>query len=153
MRTQALAAALAALTTTAHAQTVERAYTAPNAFLASSVAVPPGYETVYLSGVLPPAEAVKGDTEAQGKAVLDRIEAQLKTLGLGFGDVVKMTVFLAGDPATGKMDFPGWQKAYTQRFGVPAQPNRPTRSTVQVANLALPGALAEVEVVAVRKPR
>ncbi len=151
MRLLALAPLALLAAPAAHAQPA-RAYSAPNAFLASSVAVPPGYETVYLSGVLPMAEQVKGDTEAQGNAVLDRIDAQLKTLGLGFGDVVKMTVFLAADPATGRMDFAGWQKAYTKRFGTSDQPNRPTRSTVQVANLALPGALAEVEVIAVRKP-
>lgn len=66
-------------------------------------------------------------------------------------DVVKMTVFLAGDPAKeGKLDFPGLQASYTKFFGTPSQPNKPARSAVQVAALAAPWALLEVEVIAVR---
>jgi enamine deaminase RidA (YjgF/YER057c/UK114 family) len=41
---------------------------------------------------------------------------------------------------------------YSQFFGTPEQPNKPARSAVQVAALAAPGALLEVEVIAV-KPR
>jgi len=40
--------------------------------------------------------------------------------------------------------------AYTQFFGTAAQPNKPSRSTVQVAGLVAPGALVEVDVVAAR---
>ena len=148
-----LALAATALAGAAHAQEIKRTYASPTAFLASSVSVPAGSEVVYLSGVIPPPEALKGDTNAQAVATLDRIEAQLKTLGLTFGDVVRMTVYLAGDPAKGgKMDFEGWNAAYKARFGTPTQPNRPARSTVQVAALALPGALLEVEVQAARNP-
>ena len=137
----------------AHAQEISRAYASPTAFLASSVSVPAGAQTVYLSGVVPPPEALKGDTAAQAKVVLDRIEAQLKAMNMGLGDVVMMRVYLAGDPAKGgKMDFEGWNGAYKARFGTPEQPNRPARSTVQVAALALPGALLEVEVQAARNP-
>jgi enamine deaminase RidA (YjgF/YER057c/UK114 family) len=72
-------------------------------------------------------------------------------MGLGFGDVVKMNVFLVGDPATGKMDFKGFMDAYTQFFGTPEQPNLPARSAVQVAGLASAGVLVEVEVVLAQK--
>jgi enamine deaminase RidA (YjgF/YER057c/UK114 family) len=66
-------------------------------------------------------------------------------------DVVKMTVFLAGDPAKGgKLDFPGLQASYTKFFGTPGQPNKPARSAFQVAALAAPWALVEIEVSAVR---
>jgi enamine deaminase RidA (YjgF/YER057c/UK114 family) len=69
-------------------------------------------------------------------------------MGLTFGDVVKMTVFLAGDPATGgRMDFAGFMEAYSQYFGTQEQPNRPARSTVQVANLVQPGMLVEIEII------
>jgi enamine deaminase RidA (YjgF/YER057c/UK114 family) len=75
------------------------------------------------------------------------------SLGLGFGDVVKMTVFLVGDPARGgRMDFEGFMQAYSQHFGTKAQPNLPARSTVQVAALGAAGMLVEIEVVLVRKP-
>jgi enamine deaminase RidA (YjgF/YER057c/UK114 family) len=74
-------------------------------------------------------------------------------MGMGMGDVVKMNVFLAGDPANGgKMDFAGLMKGYTKYFGTPDQPNLPARSAVQVAALAAPGALVEIEVIAA-KPR
>jgi len=65
--------------------------------------------------------------------------------------VVKMTVFLVGDPAKGgRMDFAGLMEAYREKFGTAAQPNLPTRSAVQVAALANPGWLVEIEVTAVR---
>jgi len=50
------------------------------------------------------------------------------------------------------MDFAGMMRAYLKHYGTPGQPNKPTRSTVQVAALAAPAALLEVEVTAVRKP-
>jgi enamine deaminase RidA (YjgF/YER057c/UK114 family) len=39
---------------------------------------------------------------------------------------------------------------YTQFFGTPSQPNLPVRSALQVAALANPGFLVEIEVTAVR---
>lgn len=118
-------------------------------------------DTLYLSGQLAdpatPADAAKGtaavygDTKAQSFSALTKIQALLKAQGLDMKDVVKMTVFLAGDPANGgKLDFPGLQGAYTQFFGTAAQPNKPARSAFQVAALAAPWALVEIEVIAVR---
>jgi len=67
------------------------------------------------------------------------------------GDVVKMQVFLVGDPGKeGKMDFAGFMDGYTQFFGTKEQPNLPSRSVVQVAGLASPAFLVEIEVTAVR---
>ena len=69
-------------------------------------------------------------------------------------DVIQIRVYLAGDPAQGgKMDFAGMNAAYSQFFGSKEQPNKPVRTTVQVAALALPGALVEIEVTAVRGSR
>jgi enamine deaminase RidA (YjgF/YER057c/UK114 family) len=118
-------------------------------------------DTLYLSGQLAspvtPADpakgtpAVYGDTQTQALSVFTKIQALLKEQGLDMKDVVKMTVFLAGDPAKdGKLDFPGLQASYTKFFGTPSQPNKPARSAVQVAALAAPWALLEVEVIAVR---
>lgn len=114
-------------------------------------------DTYYMSGTLAdPIDAkatplAYGDTQTQGFSALTKIQASLKAQGLDMKDVVKMTVFLAGDPAKGgKMDFAGWQTSYTKFFGTAEQPNKPVRSTVQVANLAAPWALVEVEVIAVR---
>src|SRR5438477_11813212 len=118
-------------------------------------------DTLYLSGQLPsattPADrekgtpAVYGDTKTQSANTFGKIEALLKEQGLGMGDVVMMHVYLVGDPANGgKMDFAGLNAAYGQFFGTKDQPNKPARSAVQVAALAIQGPLVEIEVIAAK---
>ena len=119
-------------------------------------------DTLYVSGQVPdpvtPADAVKGtpavyakDTRSQAESVFRKIEAILKAQGLGLQDVVMMHVYLVGDPAAGnKMDFAGMMAAYTQFFGTASQPNKPSRSTVQVVSLVAAGAMVEIDVVAAR---
>ena len=117
-------------------------------------------DTLYLSGQLAdpvtPADASKGtpadygDTKAQAASVFAKIQKALQGQGLDMGDVVKMTVFLGPDPKTGKLDFAGMQSEYLKYFGTAAQPNKPARSAFQVAALAAPWALLEIEVVAVK---
>jgi enamine deaminase RidA (YjgF/YER057c/UK114 family) len=115
---------------------------------ASSVIIPEGYDTVYISGV--PGQG--GDTAAQTAMVLGRLKAQLTTLGLTFADVVQAHVFLVGDPNTGgKMDFAGMNSEWFKEFGTTTQPNKPARATVQAAGLAGEGALVEIEMTAVKK--
>ncbi|MGZ3586052.1 MAG: RidA family protein [Candidatus Limnocylindrales bacterium] len=85
-------------------------------------------------------ELVEG-LEAQTERALDNIAAVLGAAGLGLGDVVKTTCFLA-DLA----DFGAFNAHYGTRFPEPP----PARSTVQAA---LPkGARVEIEVVA-HRPR
>ncbi|MFP5227225.1 MAG: RidA family protein [Acidobacteriota bacterium] len=110
-------------------------------------------DTLYLSGMLDSsvAKGQPGNTETQTEHTLENIRKALEEQHLTLGDVVLMHVYLAGDPAQGgKMDFSGFMKAYSQYFGTGAQPNKPARSAMQVAALALPGALVEIEVTAVR---
>jgi enamine deaminase RidA (YjgF/YER057c/UK114 family) len=118
-------------------------------------------DTLYLSGQLAdpvkPADAATGapasygDTKTQAFSVFTKIRTLLKAQGLDMKDVVKMTVFLAGDPQNGgKLDFAGLQASYTQFFGTAEQPNKPARSAMQVAALVAPWALVEIEVIAVR---
>lgn len=124
--------------------------------IARAVEVPAGTTLVFHSGMTPtpldpkaPAgtPAYWGDTKTQSLSVFARIKESLDTLGLGFGNVVAMTVYLVGDPAKeGRMDFDGFMAAYSQFFGTAAQPNLPARSTVQVAGLVAPGMLVEIEV-------
>ena len=130
--------------------------------ISSAVTVRGDLDTVYVSGALPSVAnkdapkgsvASYGDTEAQTVSTLNNIKTTLARLGLGLSDVVKMTVFLVGDPEKdNKMDFAGLMKGYSQFFGTAEQPNKPARSAMQVTALALPGALVEIEVIAV-KPR
>lgn len=128
--------------------------------IAQAVEVPAGKTTVYLSGAVPTvvdekAEkntiAAYGDTKSQTETVLKSIEKSLASLDLKMSDVIKMQVFLVGDPDKGgKMDFAGFMEGYTQFFGTEAQPNLPSRSVMQVAALASPAWLVEIEVTAVR---
>jgi enamine deaminase RidA (YjgF/YER057c/UK114 family) len=128
--------------------------------IAGMVIVPPGATTYYVSGMTAPVSdpsapkgtmAAYGDTKTQTIGALTRIKDALAEQKLGLGDVVKMTVFLAGDPSKdGKMDFAGMMEGYKQFFGTAEQPNKPARSTVQVANLVGPGMMVEIEVVAAK---
>ncbi len=66
-------------------------------------------------------------------------------------DVFKMTIFAAGDPKLGgKMDFPNINEGFKLFFGTTENPNTVARSTVQVAALASPSALLEIEVIAAK---
>ncbi|WOB50456.1 RidA family protein [Xanthomonas hydrangeae] len=147
--------------TAAHASEVIR-HKIPNSDfpIAAAVEIPAGKATVYVSGKVPAvvdtsapkdSAAAYGDTKAQTVSVLNQIKQQLAALGLGMGDVVKMQVFLVGDPATGgKMDFNGFMEGYRQFFGTKEQPNLPARSAFQIAALGNPLYRVEIEVVAVR---
>jgi enamine deaminase RidA (YjgF/YER057c/UK114 family) len=166
MRSVLIAAALMVLTpgvwpAGAQAQGVEVKHLQPNAASPIAEGVWAG-DTLYLSGQLAspvtPADPVKGtpavygDTKTQALSALTKIQKLLQAQGLDMKDVVKMTVFLAGDPEKGgKLDFPGLQASYLQFFGTKEQPNKPARSAVQVAALAAPWALLEIEVIAVRQ--
>jgi 2-iminobutanoate/2-iminopropanoate deaminase len=100
--------------------------------------------TVFLSGQIG-LDPNKGSMATGGIAhetrqVMDNIREVLRAAGLGFGDVVKTTIFLVS-----LADFEIVNGIYGEHFteGFPA------RSTVQVA--ALPrGALVEIEVIARR---
>ena len=128
--------------------------------IARAVEIDAGTALIYHSGTTPGAANADaergsaeywGDTEAQTLSVFSRMETSFKDLGVGFGDVLKMTVFLVGDPKLdGRMDFEGFMRAYSKYFGTEEQPNLPARSTVQVAGLAADGMLVEIEVVLAR---
>jgi enamine deaminase RidA (YjgF/YER057c/UK114 family) len=140
----------------AHAADVVRHSNGGTFPIARAVEVPAGKTIYFHSGMTPAPLDPKakpgtaeywGDTKTQTLSVFGRIQESLDKLGLTFGDVVAMTVYLVGDPAKeGKMDFEGMMAAYTQFFGTKEQPNLPARSTVQVAGLVAPGMLVEIEV-------
>jgi enamine deaminase RidA (YjgF/YER057c/UK114 family) len=156
-----LSLALCAFALPAGAQSVTRLPSPnPASPIVSAVTVPPGYTTYYISGTpagpmnpnIPDGQPGRwGDTSQQTADSLGKLEATLKQLGLTFGDVVKATVFIVPDPANGgKINFPAMNAEWSKHFGTAAQPNKPARSTVQVG-LATPGALIEIEMIAVKK--
>ncbi len=116
---------------------------APAAIGPYSQAIDTG-DTIFLSGQigLDPAKGsiVAGGIEHETRQVLDNIREVLHAAGLGFGDVIKTTIFLIS-----LADFEIVNGIYGEHF----TENFPARSTVQVA--ALPrGARIEIEVIARR---
>lgn len=124
-----------------------------------AVEVPADATLVYLSGTGPSvvneeAEprtlAAYGDITTQTDTTLASIQAKLEGLGLSMSDVIKMQVYIVAAEGETAMDFGGFMEGYVKYFGTEAQPNLPTRSVFEVAGLANPGWLIEIEVVAVR---
>ena len=158
----ALVAAFA-LAAPAVAQQVTRYPATPPGLILQGVTVAPGATVLYLSGMLaspinpanrkPPAEltmADYGDTRTQTISALGKIKAALAARGMAMSDVIKLTVFVAADPKLGKMDFAGMNEGFKQFFGTAANPNTVARSTIQVAALAGPSFLVEIEATAAK---
>lgn len=117
---------------------------APSAIGPYSQAIEDG-PMVFCSGQIgldPAAGAiVAGGIEAETRRAMDNLRAVLAAAGLGLGDIVKTTIFLA-DLA----DFEIVNRVYGEHFDAPY----PARSTVQVA--ALPRkARIEIEAIAMRR--
>lgn len=154
-----LAASLSAPVTAAE---IVRLTNPPPALILSGVVIPPGSEMLILSGQLAsPIDPAKtpdsidsfGDTRTQTISTFGKIKAALAKSGYAMSDIVKLTVFVAGDPKLGgKMDFAGFNAGYKEFFGTSENPNLVARSTVQVAGLAGPYYLIEIEAIAARAP-
>ncbi len=121
--------------------------------------VPAGAKTLFVSGQLAspidpskPATSIAdfGDTKTQALSALGKIKKILESHGYAMKDVIKMTLFLAADPKLGKMDFDGVNAAFETFFNVPENPTTTARSAIQVAALAGPNFLVEIEVIAAK---
>ncbi len=161
--TTALLAGIAALAAgSAHAADITRLVNPPPAFILGGVVLPPGSTIVMLSGQLAnPIDPAKtdsieafGDTKTQTISTFNKIKTALAKIGYSMSDIVKLTVFVAGDPKLGgKMDFGGFNAGYKEFFGTAENPNLVARSTVQVAALAGPNFLVEIEAIAAKAPK
>lgn len=101
---------------------------------------------VFLSGQLGTDAAfrlVGDDVEAQTRQALANLQALLDRAGCALADLVKVTAFL-----TDANHAAGFNRVYAEL--VPSPP--PARSTV-VSGLLLPGALVEIEAIAVQPDR
>jgi 2-iminobutanoate/2-iminopropanoate deaminase len=152
---------ISGVTSSSSAAEIVRHASSPSAIILSSVRLPPGAEIVMVSGQLAsPIDPARtddidayGDTKTQTISVFNKIEIMLARQGYAMSDIVKLTVFVAGDPKLGgTMDFAGFNEGYKQFFGTPENPNLVVRSTVQVAALAGPGFLVEIEAIAAKPP-
>ena len=101
-------------------------------------------DLVFVSGVVPVDDdggLVGGDdVVAQARQVFANMGRVLAAAGVGFADVVKVTVFL-----TDVDDRPAINPVRQEIFGS----SRPASTLVEVSRLAIPGAKIEVEAVAV----
>jgi 2-iminobutanoate/2-iminopropanoate deaminase len=156
--TFALCAPVGAALAQEAAPDIVRIVSSPTATISSSASLPSGSRIVFISGTTPspldPAvPEILGDTRQQTLSVLTKIKTHLETLGMDMGDVVKMTVFLVGVPENeGRMDSAAMNEVFKTFFGTPEQPNRPTRSTIQVAALGRPTMFVEIEAIAATAP-
>lgn len=132
------------------------------AMILEGVTIPPGAEIAMMSGALAsPIDPTKtpnsiesfGDTKTQTISTLNNIKKRLEAIGFKMSDIVKLTVFVNGDPKLGgKMDFAGMNEGFKMFFGSAENPNTVARSTVQVAALAGPYFLVEIEATAAKMP-
>jgi 2-iminobutanoate/2-iminopropanoate deaminase len=101
-------------------------------------------DLVFVSGQIPldatTGKLVEGDVSVQARQSLENLKSVLEAAGLGFGHVVKTTIFL-----TDMADFAAVNEIYK---GYVAEPY-PARSTIAVAALPL-GAKVEIEMIASR---
>lgn len=155
---KAVAATCLLLATTAPAVAqVVRTQASPTAVISSTTTVPAGMKLVFISGTTAsPADPQKpdelGDTRAQTLSILTKMKAQLAGMGLSMGDIVKMTVFLVAPTPGGRMDSAAMNDVFKTFFGTAEQPNKPARSTVQVAALGRPTTFVEIEAIAAKAP-
>ena len=98
--------------------------------------------TVYVSGQLAMSNGriVGDDVATQTPLAIDAIEALLEEASLELADVARADVWL-----TRLEDYAAFNQAYASRFSAPY----PARATV-VSALAVPGALVEIDAIAVR---
>ena len=97
-------------------------------FLAGQVGAPPG------------GDVVEGGIGAETRQVLDNVGRLLEAVGLGYGDVVRCTVFLVDMD-----DFGAMNQVYREYFPT----DMPVRATVGVSALAGPFRI-EIDVTAAR---
>jgi 2-iminobutanoate/2-iminopropanoate deaminase len=126
------------------ARTVVHSENAPRAIGPYSQAVQVSAGTLtFLSGQIPldpsTGELLQADIAQQTERVMENLKAVLKAAGVGFGHVVRCTIYL-----TDLNDFAKVNEVYGRYFD--AAP--PARATVQVA--ALPkGARVEIDAIAI----
>lgn len=116
----------------------------PTANYSHLVIVPHAARTIYISGQVPfdanGALVGKDDFEAQARQVFANLETALKAAGAGFGDLVKIGLYVR-DMA----NLPTLRRVRDQFID---QPNPPTSTLVQVSAFVSPDILIEIDAIA-----
>jgi enamine deaminase RidA (YjgF/YER057c/UK114 family) len=119
----------------------------------TSITIPAGAETMYLSGsgAVALADGSWGDMRQQTVNTFERFRQTLEDQGWSMSDIVQVRAFaVAGDD--GVLDFAGFNAGYAQFFGTSDNPNKPVRSFVEIKDLVVDGWLVEIEIRAARMP-
>jgi len=143
-----LSAALIGAPASAVAQEIAR-YNEGNYFY-TSITIPPGAETMYLSGsgARPLEDGSWGDMKQQTINTFTRFKQTLEEQGWSMSDIVQVRAFaVAGDDG---LDFAGFNEGYSEFFGTDENPNKPVRSFVEIKDLVVEGWLVEIEIRAAR---
>ncbi|EIZ79299.1 endoribonuclease L-PSP [Novosphingobium sp. Rr 2-17] len=155
------AGALAIAAAPANAQ-VTKLRSNPKSLILDGAKISAGSDMLFLSGQLaapldpskPPSAAATiedyGDTKTQTISTLTKIKALLEAQGYKMSDLFKLTLFIAPDPKLGKLDFAGANAGFKQFFDTPDNPSTVARSAFQVAALAAPQFLIEIEAIAAK---
>lgn len=158
-----LAAVAAVLAPVQASAQVTRIKSNPAALILDAADVSAGSDMIFVSGQLaspvdpamPMSEVDSvedlGDTKAQTVSALGKIGTILESRGYSMSDVIKLTLFIAADPRTGRMDFAGANEGFKAFFGTAENPQTVARSTFQVAALVGPHYLIEIEAIAAKK--
>ena len=134
----------------ARAQEITR-YNEGNYFY-TSITIPPGAETMYLSGsgARPLDDGSWGDMKQQTVNTFSRFKQTLEEQGWSMSDIVQVRAFaVAGEDG---LDFAGFNEGYSEFFGTDDNPNKPVRSFVEIKDLVVEGWLVEIEIRAARMP-
>lgn len=118
----------------------------------TSITIPPGAETMYLSGsgARPLEDGSWGDMKQQTVNTFSRFKQTLEEQGWSMSDIVQVRAFaIAGDDG---LDFAGFNEGYSEFFGTDENPNKPVRSFVEIKDLVVEGWLVEIEIRAARMP-
>lgn len=113
----------------------------------TTIKIPPSATTLYLSGsgASQKADGAWGSMEEQTIDTFSKFRQTLEAQGWSMSDIVQVRAFaVAGE--YGLLDFDGFNRGYRQFFGTEANPQKPVRSFVQVADLVVPGWLVEIEI-------
>lgn len=159
-----MALALAGMSLAAPAEAQVTKYQSnPQALILDGAEVKAGTDIFFLSGQLAsPIDPKKtfadvksiedlGDTKTQAISALAKIKALLESKGYTMADLVKLTLFIAPDPKLGKLDFAGANAGFKEFFKTADNPSTVARSAFQVAALAGPYFLIEIEGIAAKK--
>ena len=142
--------ALSGLTMLVQAAEITR-YNEGNYFY-TSITIPPGAETMYLSGsgARPLPDGSWGDMEQQTVNTFSRFKETLESQGWSMSDIVQVRAFaVAGEDG---LDFAGFNAGYAQFFGTDDNPTKPVRCFVEIKDLVVEGWLVEIEIRAARMP-